>query len=303
MERIKKDVCIIGSGPAGLSAGIYLNRANIDCVVFEKAVPGGKVNTATKIENYAGIAGVSGAELAFKMYEHAVKTGVSIASEEISDIQKENDKFIVKSKRNEYECYVVIVASGLQNKKLQLKNETSFEGRGVSYCATCDGIFFKGKDVAVIGNDDIAINDALYLCNLCNKVYFITKIKDEFVLEKLSSQKNMIVFDGVGKEIKGENRVSSLVFENESTLKEIEVSGVFPLGEETTNLHFLLNLGVDFEKGFIKVNKDMSTNVKGLYAAGDVTNNPLKQIISAASDGAVAATSSVKYVRGVKNGK
>ena len=299
MDRF--DVLIIGAGPSGLSAGIYAKRANLSAVVFEKSTPGGKVNTATKIENYAGIASISGPELAFQIYEHTLNMGINIKSEEILSIDKKDNYFLVSTLKNTYEAYSIIIASGLSNKKMQLKNESTFEGRGVSYCATCDGNFFKNKNVAVIGNDDIAINEAMYLANLCSKVYFLTKQIDKYDLEKLNKFSNIEVVDNAkALAINGENSVSSLVYLKDEKEHEIEVKGVFPLGEEVTNLRFLLNLGVQIEKNFIVVDKNMATNVKGVFASGDVTNNPLKQIVTAAGDGAVAATSAIKYVREIK---
>lgn len=299
MDRF--DVLIIGAGPSGLSAGIYAKRANLSVAVFEKSTPGGKVNTATKIENYAGIASISGPELAFQIYEHAMNMGVNIKSEEILSIDKKDNYFLVSTLKNTYETYSIIIASGLSNKKMQLKNESTFEGRGVSYCATCDGNFFKNKNVAVIGNDDIAINEAMYLANLCSKVYYLTKQIDKYDLEKLNKFSNIEVIDNSKAiAINGENSVSSLVYLKDGKKHEILVKGVFPLGEEVTNLRFLLNLGVQIEKNFIVVDKNMATNVKGVFASGDVTNNPLKQIVTAAGDGAVAATSAIKYVREIK---
>ena len=299
MDRF--DVLIIGAGPSGLSAGIYAKRANLSVAVFEKSTPGGKVNTATKIENYAGIASISGPELAFQIYEHAMNMGVNIKSEEILSIDKKDNYFLVSTLKNKYETYSIIIASGLSNKKMQLKNESTFEGRGVSYCATCDGNFFKNKNVAVIGNDDIAINEAMYLANLCSKVYYLTKQIDKYDLEKLNRFSNIEVIDNAKAiAINGENSVSSLVYLKDEKEHEILVKGVFPLGEEVTNLRFLLNLGVQIEKNFIVVDKNMATNVKGVFASGDVTNNPLKQIVTAAGDGAIAATSAIKYVREIK---
>ena len=299
MERF--DVLIIGAGPSGLSAGIYAKRANLSVAVFEKSTPGGKVNTATKIENYAGIASISGPELAFQIYEHALNMGINIKSEEILSIDKKDNYFLVSTLKNTYEAYSIIIASGLSNKKMQLKNESTFEGRGVSYCATCDGNFFKNKNVAVIGNDDIAINEAMYLANLCSKVYYLTKQIDKYDLEKLNKFSNIEVIDNSKAiAINGENSVSSLVYLKDEKEHEILVKGVFPLGEEVTNLRFLLNLGVQIEKNFIVVDKNMATNVRGVFASGDVTNNPLKQIVTAAGDGAVAATSAIKYVREIK---
>ena len=299
MDRF--DVLIIGAGPSGLSAGIYAKRANLSVAVFEKSAPGGKVNTATKIENYAGIASISGPELAFQIYEHAMNMGVNIKSEEILSIDKKDNYFLVSTLKNTYEAYSIIIASGLSNKKMQLKNESIFEGRGVSYCATCDGNFFKNKNVAVIGNDDIAINEAMYLANLCSKVYYLTKQIDKYDLEKLNKFSNIEVIDNSKAiAINGENSVSSLVYLKDEKEHEILVKGVFPLGEEVTNLRFLLNLGVQIEKNFIVVDKNMATNVRGVFASGDVTNNPLKQIVTAAGDGAIAATSAIKYVREIK---
>lgn len=294
------DILIVGAGPAGLSAALYLKRAGVSFAIIDKSAPGGKLLNIAEIANYPGIQPTSGFELANALVNSVTSIGVEIGYGDVSSISKEGDKFITKTDYEDYESLAVIIGTGLSNVPT-IKGEKAFYSKGVSYCATCDGALYKGKDVAVIGHEEKALEEALYLANIVNKV---TLIVDNDVmngsptlLNTLDNKDNVeIIYNGNVTEIKGEEVVTSLIFND----KEIAVSAVFPLSGEKSASAFLAPLGLKTKNGFIKVDENMMSDVPGLFAIGDVVDKKLRQVVTACSDGAISSTGVASYIRKIK---
>lgn len=293
------DSIIIGAGPAGLSAAIYLKRANIDILVIEKGAFGGKVNYTAIIDNYLGEENVFGPDLAFKFYNHAIENDVDIVSDDIINVTKKDQVFIVKSSDEEYLAKTIIVASGTTDKKLDLVNANKFEHHGISYCAVCDGPLYKNKTVAVIGGGNSALEESLYLANIASKVYLIHR-REEFrgenkLVDKIKINSNIeLKLSSNVVELLGNDKLETIKLSNGETLN---VSALFPYIGQIANTNFLDFKNLCNESGYIIVNSNMETCVDGLFAAGDVTNKKLKQIVTATGDGALAATSVIEYLR------
>lgn len=297
------DVAIVGSGIAGISAAIYLKRSSFSFALLEKGMSGGKLNIIHKIDNYPGYPSISGIDLSKALLKQCNSLGISSAYGEVNKIEKKEGYFLVRTDADSYLAKAVIIASGLVEAKLGIPGEKEFFGRGVSYCATCDGPFFKNKDVAVYGYKDYAFEDAIYLSSLVNRLYMVLpkqKEASEAHYKELLNHKNVTFLENYRlKEIKGESKVTSIVISNVET-KEIEVSAIFPLAEQLSTSSFLSSLNVDMINGFIKIDNESKTNVDGLFAAGDIVYKKVKQLVNAASEGAIAAISSINYVRGNK---
>lgn len=293
------DSIIIGAGPAGLSAAIYLKRANIEVLVVEKGAFGGKVNYTAIIDNYLGEENVFGPDLAFKFYNHAIENDVDIVSDDIINVTKKDQVFIVKSSDEEYLAKTIIVASGTTDKKLDLVNANKFEHHGISYCAVCDGPLYKNKTVAVIGGGNSALEESLYLANIASKVYLIHR-REEFrgenkLVDKIKTNSNIeLKLSSSVVELLGNDKLETIKLSNGETLN---VSALFPYIGQIANTNFLDFKNLCNESGYIIVNSNMETCVDGLFAAGDVTNKKLKQIVTATGDGALAATSVIEYLR------
>lgn len=293
------DSIIIGAGPAGLSAAIYLKRANIDVLVVEKGAFGGKVNYTAIIDNYLGEENVFGPDLAFKFYNHAIENDVDIVSDDIINVTKKDQVFIVKSSNEEYLAKTIIVASGTTDKKLDLVNANKFEHHGISYCAVCDGPLYKNKTVAVIGGGNSALEESLHLANIASKVYLIHR-REEFrgenkLVDKIKTNSNIeLKLSSSVVELLGNDKLETIKLSNGETLN---VSALFPYIGQIANTNFLDFKNLCNESGYIIVNSNMETCVDGLFAAGDVTNKKLKQIVTATGDGALAATSVIEYLR------
>ncbi len=298
------DVVIIGSGIAGISAAIYLKRSSLSFVLLDKSMPGGKLNIIHRIDNYPGYPSISGLELSKSLLEQCRQLGIEFSYGEVNKVEKVDSNFLIRTDIDSYLSKVVIVASGLSEAKLNIPGEKQYFGRGVSYCATCDGPFFKNKDVAIYGYKDFAFEDAIYLSSLVNRLYFILPkppLATETHLNEVKKAKNITIFDGYSlKEIKGDNKVNSIVINKDNENKELEVSAIFPLFEQISSSSFLSPLNIKASNGFIDVDKDGKTNVDGVYAVGDIVNKKLRQLINAASEGALAAISSINYVRSKK---
>lgn len=298
------DVVIIGSGIAGISAAIYLKRSSLSFVLLDKSMPGGKLNIIHRIDNYPGYPSISGLELSKSLLEQCKQLGIKFSYGEVNKVEKVDSNFLTRTDIDSYLSKVVIVASGLSEAKLNIPGEKQYFGRGVSYCATCDGPFFKNKDVAIYGYKDFAFEDAIYLSSLVNRLYFIlpkSPLATETHLNEVKKAKNITIFDGYSlKEIKGDNKVNSIVINKDNENNELEVSAIFPLFEQISSSSFLSPLNIKTSNGFIDVDKDGKTTVDGVYAVGDIVNKKLRQLINAASEGALAAISSINYVRSKK---
>ena len=293
------DCIIIGSGPAGLTAAIYAARACLSVLVLEKEfVSGGQVVNTYEVDNYPGYRGISGFDLGMKFREHAEKLDVEFVMEAVERVDLEKEEKIIYTDQSEYHGRTVILAMGASHRKLEVRGEEDFSGMGVSYCATCDGAFFKGKTVAVVGGGDVAIEDAIFLSRGCEKVYLIHR-RDELRAAKSLQKKLMalpnveIIWDTVVNEICGEDQVEALFIENKKTgaKKHLPVDGVFVAVGMKPNTNMVPDEIKKDEAGYIVADENCVTNVTGIFAAGDVRTKMLRQIITAAADGANAVES------------
>ena len=298
-----KDIIIIGAGPAGLTAALYGARAGCDVSVFESFSPGGQVMATPEIENYPGFINISGFDLAMKLHEQVEKLNVDFKYENVTSIKECKGGFIVNGEQNSYETKTVIIATGAKRRLLDVKGESEFTGRGVSYCATCDGNFFKGLTAAVVGGGNTAVEDALYLANICKKVYLVHR-RNEFraskvLVERLKKATNIeIKYSCVPIEICGDHKVSKVVLKNvlTETVEEIETDAVF-VAIGTLPNNSVVPEGAKLDAGgHIITDEHCMTDIGGLFAIGDVRNTPLKQVITAAADGAVAANYASEYI-------
>ena len=300
----KHDLIIIGSGPAGLAAAIYAQRAKLDTIVIEESfVSGGQVVTTYEVDNYPGLPGISGMDLGSTLREHAEKMGAVFVRDKVLELVTDGKEKTVKGKKDTYYAKTVILATGAKHRMLEVPGEKELSGMGVSYCATCDGAFFRGKKVAVVGGGDVAVEDAIFLARACEKVYLIHR-RDELraagiLQERLMELENVeILWDTVVDEIQGENKVESLLLTQKKTgeKKEFAVDGVFIAVGITPNSELVKGkLDLD-EQGYIAAGEDGKTSEEGVYAAGDVRTKQLRQILTAASDGANCVTSVQNYL-------
>lgn len=299
-----KDVIIVGGGLAGLTAGLYTNRGGLDTLLFEKMFVGGQASTTNMIENYPGFEEpISGPDFAMKIESHARKFGLVIQYDEIIGLQLEGKVKKVITEKQEYECKTIIMAMGAEPKTLGLDKELEFRGRGVSYCATCDGAFYREKDVIVVGGGDTAVEDALFLAQYVNKVYLIhrrdalraSKIIADRVLE---NKKIEMVWNSAVEAILGDDQVTGAAIVNLKTgeKRDIKADGLFVAIGIHPNSELIKDVITMSEAGFVLTNDCMQTNIPGIYAAGDLRQKPLWQLITAASDGAVAAVSAQRYI-------
>ena len=291
------DIIVVGAGPAGLTAAIFARRANKKVLVIEAKSYGGQILNATHIENYPGFEVISGFDYAEKLYNQAKKLGAEIIFE---TVERVNEDRTVITNKNTYSAKAVILATGVQSRKLNIENESSYIGKGISYCATCDGNFFRGKTVAVVGGGDAAIDDANYLADIANKVYLIHR-RDEFRAEKsdldILKQRNNVEFilNANVKKLNGEDKLESIdVVFNDETEKNILIDGLFiAVGQEPKNEMFSNVVDLN-EYGYIISDDGVHTKTKGIYVAGDNRIKMLRQLTTAVSDGSVAATMAIK---------
>lgn len=295
------DILIIGGGPAGITAGIYAKRAGKKVAIFEKFVPGGQVAQIGEIENYTGFDKINGFDLAQNFYNHAKSLGLQFLMEEVLKVDFSGEIKKVFTKKNEYKAKAVILATGCKTRELNIAGEQEFKGRGVSYCAVCDGNFFKGQEVAVVGSGDSAVSDAIYLAGICKTVYILTKNGfaklRNYSEEEINKYENINVLDkAFSAEIKGHDKVESLVFEQNDQQKELPVSAIFVAIGRTPDTG-LFQGQIDLtESGYIKVDENLMTSNKGVFACGDVVDGSLKQIVTATGQGAVVATEAIKWL-------
>ena len=294
-----KDLIIIGSGPAGLSAAVYAQRAMLDQVVIEKGFSGGQIVTTEQVDNYLGLYGENGYDLAMRFKDHADQLGVPFLEAEVTQITDSGDHKEIHLEGGEVlTAKAVILATGANHKPLGVSGESEFSGAGVSYCATCDGAFFRNRTVALVGGGDVALEDALYLSKLCEKVYLIHR-RDELRGAKLLQQR---VFDAENIEFLGSSEITQITGSGmveqitvadrkSSTARELAVSGVFiAVGMEPQNALVQGLVALD-DAGYIIAGEDCRTSVPGIYAVGDIRTKQLRQVVTAVADGAVAVSS------------
>ncbi|WP_456342032.1 thioredoxin-disulfide reductase [Thermovibrio sp.] len=298
------DVIIVGAGPAGLAAGIYAGRSELQTLILDR-MPGGQLLITEEIENYPGFyEGITGFELSEKFRQHAEKFGAKIENgHTVSEVSLDGDVFVVKTDYGEFRGRTLIWAAGSNPRKLGVPGEAEFVGRGVSYCAVCDGAFFKDRVVAVVGGGDSALEEALYLTKFAKKVYLIHR-RDKFravkIIQERVKRNDKIepVLNKVVVSINGKDFVESLTLEDTQTGERMElpVDGVFIFIGNEPNVVPVIHLVDTDPSGFIITDEEMKTKTPGLFAAGDVRSKPLRQVVTAASDGAVAAMSAAKYL-------
>lgn len=293
------DIIIVGAGPAGLTAALYALRANKKVIIFEAKCYGGQIVNAAKVENYPGIKSISGYDYATNLYNQVLDLGAEIKYETVLKIK---NKVVVTSK-NSYSAKSIILATGVENRKLGLPNESTFIGKGVSYCATCDGNFYKGKVVAVVGGGNTALTEALYLSDIASKVYLIhrrdTFRGEEKYIPELKEKANVeILFNSTIVNLKGEKTLQSLEIEDNKNNKILlEVDGLFiAVGQEPKNEIFDDIINVN-DAGYIESIDGVHTNIDGIYVAGDARVKTLRQLVTAVSDGAIAATTAIKEMK------
>lgn len=308
MQTYEFDTIILGGGPAGFSAGIYSARGAVSTAIIDINMMGGQPSNYLELENYPAFPVIGGYDLMEKFEEHADKFGVQkFPMQEIESVDLLSNPKVIKTKEAEFKGKTVIIATGAQPMKLGVPGEKEFVGRGVSYCAVCDGAFYKEKIVAVVGGGNAAVEEAMYLTKFASKVYLIHR-RDELRADKIvqerafKNEKIEFVWNTVVKEIKGENLVNTLVLENTKTQEQsaLKVDGVFPYIGITPNID-LVNGQLEQDKGgFIMTDETMKTSVDGVFAVGDVRHTPLRQVITAAADGATGAVYAVKYLETLK---
>lgn len=294
------DIIIVGAGIAGMTAAIYAKRAGKEVLLLDEVSYGGQIINSNSVENYPGFSSISGYELATSIFNQTQNLGVSFKMERVVNITESRE---VITNKNKYQARAIIIASGLRYRRLDVIGEDKFLGKGLSYCATCDGNFYKNLDVCVVGGGNTALEDALYLSNICNHIYLIhrrDKLRgDKYLIDLLNKKDNVsFIYDSVVKEICGDDKISSVLLLNKTNNKEvsINVSGVFiAVGYEPSSSVFNNIINLD-ERGYIK-SDDCTTNVSGIFVAGDVRSKKLRQLVTASSDGAIAATLAVSYLK------
>ncbi len=296
------DIIIVGAGPAGLTAAIYARRAQKSVLVLEAKSYGGQIINTLDIENYPVEEHISGFDFATKLYKQTKSLGAEIVFEKVVDINDLGNTKEVITTKNKYSCKAVIIATGSENRKLGLSNEDELVGKGISYCATCDGAFYKGKTVAVVGGGNTALEDAIYLSDIASKVYLIHR-RDEFradetTVEQLKKKENVeFIYNSTVTKLNASERLESIEVTNKDGLvKTIEVNGLFvAVGRIPENQNFAKLIELD-NAGYVKAGEDCKTTCKGIFTAGDNRIKEVRQLVTATGDGAVAATNAVKYI-------
>lgn len=297
------DIGIIGGGTAGLTAAIYGLRAGKKVIVLEGLTYGGQIVNSPNVENYPGIASISGSEFSMNLLNQAISLGAETEMEKVIGIREEEGIKVIETNGKEYPCRTIILATGMTHRHLGIPKEEQLVGAGVSYCATCDGMFFRGRDVAVIGGGNTALQDAAFLSNYCNHVYLVHR-REEFRGEKslvkaLETKENVeFVLNATVKDIKGDNFVEGLILNQKLTGEELEikVDGVFmAVGQIPRNEEFASLVKLD-SAGFVLASEDCITSHPGIFAAGDCRTKEVRQLTTAAADGAVAALAACQYI-------
>lgn len=298
------DILIIGSGPSGMTAAIYGARVNLKVGIIERGAPGGAMVNTAKIENYPGFASIDGASLSMTMFEQMMNLGVEFIGEETLEVIKENDKFVVKTNYNTYEAKTVIIATGTTMRKLNVKGEDKYSGYGVSWCAVCDGSFYKGKDVIVVGGGNSAIEEAIYLSGIVRKVYVVHRRQefraDPMAVSKLKACPNVeFILDSTIKEFSGDKVLNKVLIQNvkDNTEAWMDIDGVFEFVGQMPNSELFNNFDIVNDKGYIPVDQNYETKVKGLFACGDIVEKGVRQIATAVNDGAISALSASRLCK------
>ncbi len=293
------DVIIVGAGPAGLTSGIYARRANKKVLILEANSYGGAIINTHAIDNFPTQPHINGFDFATKLYEQTKELGAEVKFEKVVEIEDGKYKKVVTNKGT-YETKAIILATGSDNRKLGLDKEKEFTGKGVSYCATCDGAFYRGKDVAVIGGGSTALDDAIYLQDIVNKVYLINRkdtFKDDNGFVNNLKDNVEVIYNANITELLGEDKLTGIKLNNERT---INIDGLFiAVGRVPENEKFASLINVD-EKGYIIASEDCHTNIEGIYVAGDNRTKEIRQLTTAVSDGTVAAIEAIKYINNLK---
>ena len=311
MGIYKFDIVILGGGPAGLSAGIYAARSNASTAIIDISMLGGQPSNYLELENYPAFPIIGGYDLMEKFEEHADKFGVQkFPMQEIKNINLVSNPKIIETHEATFQAKSVIIASGAQAKKLGVKGELEYIGRGVSYCAVCDGAFYKDKIVTVVGGGNAAVEEAMYLTKFAEKVYIVhrrdTLRADKIIQERaFTNPKIEFIWDSKVNEIQGDTLVTTAVIENIKTgaITNLKTDGVFPYIGFTPNVEGFIGQLQQDENGFILTDSTMQTSIEGVFAAGDVRNTPLRQVITATSDGAISAVYASKYIEKLETSK
>ena len=299
----KRELVIIGAGPAGMTAAIYGRRSGLDVLLLEKGATGGQINITDEIENWPGVQHATGPELGNMFREHALKFNTEIRIADVKKVELRDGKKIVVTDKGDIEAEAIVVATGAHFRRLGCEGEAEHIGQGVSFCAVCDGAFYEGEEVAVVGGGNTAVEEGVYLTKFASKVYIIHR-RDEFRADRaaiehaLSNPKIVPVWNSVVEKIEGDGIVENLVLKNVKTgeLSNLKVAGVFMFVGQTPDDDCVRGLVKAEKGGWILVNEHMETSVEGIFAAGDVCSKHLRQVITAASDGAIAAMAASAYI-------
>ncbi|WP_153125335.1 thioredoxin-disulfide reductase [Peribacillus tepidiphilus] len=302
------DVIIIGAGPAGMTAAVYTSRANLSTLMLERGVPGGQMANTEEVENYPGFDHILGPELSTKMFEHAKKFGAEYAYGDVKEIIDGEEYKVVKAGSKEYKARSVIIAAGAEYKKLGVPGEKELGGRGVSYCAVCDGAFFKNKELVVVGGGDSAVEEGVYLTRFASKVTIVHR-RDELRAQKILQQRAFdnekidFIWNHTVKQInEKDGKVGSVTLVSTQTgeEREFKTDGVFIYIGMVPLTKPFESLGITNENGYIETNERMETRVAGIFAAGDIREKSLRQIVTATGDGSIAAQNAQHYVEELK---
>ena len=296
------DIIVVGGGPSGMSAALYALRSNKSALILEKENFGGQIANSPRVENYPSVKEISGLDLSDHMFEQIMDLGAQFELEDVLKIEKVDDKFVVTTNYRTYESKAVIIANGVKYRMMNLPNEEKLVGKGVSFCAVCDGPMYKGKEVYLIGDANTALQYALLLANYCTKVHMFTLFDrffgDQILVDRLLNKENIIVKHNMNLiQYVGEDKLEGLVFEDTKTKEKLECNtdnvfiaiGQIPNNEKFSNL-------VELEKGYIITDESMATKTPGVYACGDTRKKEIRQVVTACNDGAIAALSAVKYI-------
>ena len=295
------DIAIIGGGPAGLTAAIYAVRANKKVIVLESVACGGQIINTSKIDNYPATPGITGLEFGQTLQKQAEDLGVEIEFENVDNITYDENSKLIITEDDQYKAKTVIIATGTEPRKLELDNEMKYTGSGISYCATCDGGFYKGEVVAVNGGGNSALHEALYLSSIAEKVFLIHR-RDEFrgsegLVEKVRATKNIeLILNATIVALNGDRKLQSVTIEHNKKTEELSLDGLFVSIGRTPRVNELID-GLKLDKnGYIETTENCETNIPGIFAAGDVRKKDVRQLVTATSDGAIAATAALRYL-------